>query len=97
MPHGKNYFDVRWLDEPITLFRPHGADIPATAGPWYERREAARFGLYTWDVFMQLPVDDQNAVVAHYRTHNLLEAMSAEYQSQMSKARTAKRRGNDGK
>jgi len=46
---------------------------------------------------MQLPVDDQNAVVAHYRTHNLLEAMSAEYQSQMSKARTAKRRGNDGK
>ncbi len=58
-----------------------------TVGTWYERREAARFALYRWDEYMRLSGDDQSAVIAHYRMHNRIEAIVADYQEQQSKRR----------
>ncbi len=79
--HGQNYFDVKWLDEPIGTFRIDNG-IPLTIGPWYERREAARFALYRWDEFEQLNGEDQSAIVAHYRMHNRITAMVEKHQEQ---------------
>lgn len=58
-------FSVTWFGKSIDTFR-----IKATEARYtqlFEDREAARFALYTWDDFCDLPGYEQSAIVAQYR------------------------------
>lgn len=48
------------------------------AVPEYLEREAARFGLYTWQEWLALPLAERVYGVAHYRMHNLIELHEGE-------------------
>lgn len=82
-------FDVRWLDEPLSTFRTPGS-VPVTTSDWFEQREAARFSLYTWTEYQQLPANERAGVVAYYRVYNKLNALIDRWQSQQSELRAAR-------
>lgn len=66
----------------------------ATFGSEFEWREAARFALVTWDQFKELDGEEQSAIVAHFRTHNQVEAVIAQAQTKEAKRRNHRgRRG----
>lgn len=44
----------------------------------FEARQAARFAGYTHQDFLKLPGEEQNAIVAHYRMHNRIQAVQAD-------------------
>lgn len=46
----------------------------------YELREAARFANMSYVEFKQLPSHERSSVVAHYRTHNMIQAALSEKQ-----------------
>lgn len=89
---GRICFDVRWLDEPLDVFRTPNP-LPVTTGSWFEQREAARFSLYKWDEYERLSGTEQSAIVAYYRLYNKLNALIDQWQSQQVelKARRAGR------
>ena len=45
--------------------------------PEYEWREAARFAHLPYHVFRRLAIEEQEAVIAHYRTSGRIEAVIA--------------------
>lgn len=81
---GQNYFEVTWLDEPIESFRVDAQQLPLGIGVWFERREAARFALYKWHEFLELPDGEQAGIIAHYRMHNRIESMANDYLNKKS-------------
>lgn len=83
LPAGWHCFDVRWFDEPLSTFRTPNT-LPVTTSKWYEQREAARFSLYTWTEYQQLPADERAAVIAYYRVHNKLTALIDNHQAQQA-------------
>lgn len=72
------------MGEPLAVYRTPGT-LPVTIGAWYERREAARFSLYRWHEFLELPPEEQAGVVAYYRTYNKLQALIGQHQEQAMK------------
>lgn len=89
---GWHCFDVRWLEEPLDVFRIPNR-LPVTTSDWFEQREAARFSLYTWDAFQSLSAGDRAGVVAYYRVYNKLNALIDQHQSQQAKLESQKHTG----
>lgn len=89
-------FDVRWLDEPLDVFRTPN-QLPVTTSSWFEQREAARFSLYRWDEFEKLSGEEQSAVVAYYRAYNKLNALIDQWQSQQAEIRSKQKANRPGR
>ena len=67
--------------------------------PEYEEREAARFGLYRWEDWSALPVEERVRGVAHFKMHSLISLHEGEALNQHIEAeskRNAARSGGDG-
>ena len=61
----------------------------------FEARQAARFAGYIYQDFLKLPGKEQNAIVAHYRMHNRIQAVQAD-DAQKKAERKARIRGVTG-
>jgi len=44
----------------------------------FEARQAARFAGYPYLEFVELPGEEQNKIVAHFRMHNRIQAVLAD-------------------
>jgi hypothetical protein len=64
----------------------------ATFNPSFEWREAARWARYTWEEFEALDGEQQSAVVAHFRSSRLLEAVIANEEARANRQRGRRRR-----
>lgn len=92
---GKNYFDVRWMGEPVDNFRVKTTPASSTSGyfgiNWIELRRAARYSEYTWDEFCGLSAVDRIGVLVFYRLENRVSALISDWQAKEMEAKSAGR------
>lgn len=69
-------FEVRWHGYPIKEYYLEPSGV--TYSLKFEAREAACFAGYTYQDFLELPGEEQNAIVAHYQMHNRIQAVQAD-------------------